>query len=255
MTDRREVIALIAAILVAVLILPARAAPADEYLKRGIALYRAKRYSEALVKFQYAVRVAPRHDEAWAWLGVTYIALGRNSEALAAFRRSVELNPRGRQAALARQWIDKLQANGPPPPALATPRGPIVRSLTELPPILQNQTSIGGGGYLFGQPYQVAVLHTNRAGLIMRTVYNLNGQYDRFEATVGVEDNGNLLQRAVAKVLGDGQVLFESQTLGSAEPPAKVNVSVRGVTRLELQTTALPVVLTVIWADPRLIKE
>ncbi len=38
MTDRREVIVLIAAILVAVLTLPARAASADEYLKRGIAL-------------------------------------------------------------------------------------------------------------------------------------------------------------------------------------------------------------------------
>ncbi len=147
----------------------------------------------------------------------------------------------------------------PAAPAMATPavtpQGPIIRFLTELPTILQLQTSTGGSGFLFGQPYQAAVLHTNQSGLIMRSVYNLNGEYDRFEATVGVADNGNLLQRATARVLGDGQVLFESPTLGSGETPARVSVSVRGVTRLELQTTALPVVMTVIWADPKLIKE
>jgi tetratricopeptide (TPR) repeat protein len=242
--------------------LPAIAAPGDEQLRRGISFYRSQRYAEALTEFQYAVHLAPRHDEAWAWLGVTYIALNRKDEALAAFRRSVELNPRGRQAGLAQQWIGKLQGTEPPPqppePVAATPapRTPQAVWVYRLPPILSVNSRVRVGGIaLYGLRYDTAILHTNRSGLISRTIVNLNGQYERFETTVGVRDNSNLLHRAVAKVLADDQVIFESATLAPAQPPAKVSVPVRGVTKLELQTTALPFVMTVVWADPKIFKE
>lgn len=142
-------------------------------------------------------------------------------------------------------------------PASTSPvqRGPTVRFLTELSPVLQLQSDLRTGGILFGQPYQFAVVHVNRAGLLMRTVYNLDGQYDRFEVTVGMEGTGNLLQQAVAKVYGDGQLLFESPGLGLSQTAVKISVSVKGVSRLELQTTGLPVVMTIVWADPKLFKE
>lgn len=135
------------------------------------------------------------------------------------------------------------------------PSGPTARSLNELSPILQLQTDFRSGGALFGQPYQFAVVHANRSGLIARRAYNLNGQYSRFEATVGMEGSGNLLQLAAAKVYGDGELLFETPTLGFGQPPVRVSISVKGIMRLELQTTGLPIVWTVIWADPKLIKD
>jgi hypothetical protein len=143
----------------------------------------------------------------------------------------------------------------PEPAATPVFRGPVARFLTELSPVLQLQSAVRTGGTLFGQPYQVAVVHTNRAGLIMRTVYNLDGQYDRFEVTVGLEGTGNLLQHAMVRVFGDGQQLYESPGLGMTQTAVKISVSVKGVSRLELQTTGLPVVMTIIWADPKLVKE
>lgn len=53
---------------------------------------------------------------------------------------------------------------------------PVVRFLTDLSPILLFQTDFRAGGVLFAQPYQSAVIHVNRTGFIMRTVYNLQGQ-------------------------------------------------------------------------------
>jgi len=234
--------------------LPTIDPPGSAALRRGIELYRARRYSEALAEFQSAAQGGPDQDEAWAWLGMSNVALGQTTQALAAFRRSVELNPQGRQADLAQQWIAKLEASAATP-APPTQRGPTIQSLTELSPILQLQTAFPGGGTLLGQPYRFAVIHANRSGFMARTAYHLNGQYDRFEVTVGMEASGKLLQQAAAKVFGDGELLFESPSLGLGQPPVKVSVSVRGVTRLELQSTGLPVVWTIIWADPRLIKD
>lgn len=145
---------------------------------------------------------------------------------------------------------------GPQTPApTAVPRGPVARPLAELSPAVQFQTAFRSGGVLFGQPYRFAVVHTSQSGLLMRTVYVLTEQYDWFEVTVGMEHTSNLLQQAVARVYGDGTLLFESPNLGLGQGPVRIRVSVRGVSRLELQTTGLPVAMTIVWADPRLIKE
>jgi len=222
--------------------IPALAGPADPYIRRGIAHYNAKRYSEALAEFQSAVRVEPRNDEAWAWLGITYTALGRNQEALAALRRSIELNPDGRQAANAKRWIDRLM-----------PRGPTVVYLADLRAVVGERRF--GQAQLFGKDYYKAMAtYTRDSGEV--TVYNLGGQYSRFRALVGMADNYEFYNGTpvVFRVQGDGQLLYESQPARSGDVPQEVDVSVRGVTRLELISIA-PYGPLAIWADPRLIKE
>ncbi len=221
-------------------------------LREGAALYQKGRYDEAIAKFNRAVKLEPNNADAHAWLGRTYL-----QKALLEFKIVARLAPNSENGATARKWIERIQGTGTSSGTASTqqprPTTPRVTSLAELPTVLGGRPSFETVT-LFGQVYERGIVFWN-SGDGMRFVYNLNRQYHRFEAVVGVGDNQNAKMWAVAKVVGDGQALFESQQLRPGEPPVKISVSVRGVLRLELITVFPPLGMNVVWADPKLIRE
>lgn len=67
-------------------------------------------------------------------------------------------------------------------------------------------------------------------------VYDLNGQYERFSAWVGVdaEMKGYSASSVVFKVLADGRELFSSGVMRIGTPAKRVDVPVTGVTEMKL---------------------
>jgi hypothetical protein len=65
-------------------------------------------------------------------------------------------------------------------------------------------------------------------------VYNLNGAYISFSATVGVDDEAKGVGSVQFQVVGDGVVLFDSGVVTNNDPAASVNISVAGVKTLTL---------------------
>ncbi len=67
-------------------------------------------------------------------------------------------------------------------------------------------------------------------------VYDLDGQFQTFEAWVGIDDEVAQLQQAsvVFQVYGDGKKLFDSGVLRSGDPAKRVSVSLSGITTLKL---------------------
>lgn len=71
-------------------------------------------------------------------------------------------------------------------------------------------------------------------------IYNLNGEYSRFQAYVGIDDfvgNGASDGSAVFQVWGDGQLLASSSRLTGADGAEFLDVDVTGVNQLRLVTT------------------
>mgnify|MGYP000716510643 CR=1 FL=1 len=89
----------------------ARAAPSpDAHLRQGIALYNQGRYAQAVEAFRKAIQADPRFSRAYAWLGLAYVKLNQPRPALEAFRKVVEIVPNSEDARVARQWIKRLEA-------------------------------------------------------------------------------------------------------------------------------------------------
>jgi len=65
-------------------------------------------------------------------------------------------------------------------------------------------------------------------------VYMLDGGYEKFSATVGIDDAIGRRGSVVFRVLGDGKELFKTDVLRGGMPSVAVNVDVAGVKKLEL---------------------
>ncbi len=87
----------------------------ETYVSRAITLYNRGRYPEAIQLLKRALQINPKYVRAWSWLGFIYVRIGRNQDALAAFKKVIELAPRSEDARIAQQWIAKLQSAKPPP--------------------------------------------------------------------------------------------------------------------------------------------
>ncbi|MCU0782267.1 MAG: NPCBM/NEW2 domain-containing protein [Akkermansiaceae bacterium] len=84
----------------------------------------------------------------------------------------------------------------------------------------------------------------------------LEGKGERFQATVGVDDHAGAAGSVVFKVSGDGRELWTSGVLRRGQPPQAVDVDLRGVKHLLLQTTDAGDGITddhANWADARLV--
>lgn len=66
---------------------------AENYIALGIQQLRVKKYDEAVESFHQAVKLDPSSSQAHHNLGVTYVRLGRDREALDEFRLSHRLKP------------------------------------------------------------------------------------------------------------------------------------------------------------------
>ena len=65
---------------------------------QGMTAWQKKDYQQAAEKFEKAVADYPQYDTAYNNLGVMYAHLGQNDKAMAAFKRSVELNDKNADA-------------------------------------------------------------------------------------------------------------------------------------------------------------
>lgn len=86
----------------------------------------------------------------------------------------------------------------------------------------------------------------------LEAIYSLGRRYNRFKATVGVSDTeSDLAAEVIFKVIGDGNVLYQSNRLKVGKVEA-IDVDVSTVLTLQLQVTRIgDVYPAVVWADPR----
>ena len=85
----------------------------------------------------------------------------------------------------------------------------------------------------------------------------LNGQYSRFESTIGVDGSSNTGSSVIYDVYGDGQLLYQSPKLTYASGAIPIDVNVAGVTTLRLVVLPAPGTTAstdhAVWADARLV--
>jgi hypothetical protein len=114
-----------------------------------------------------------------------------------------------------------------------------------------NENSQGGPIVLNGAAYAegLGVLANSSVSLA------LNGQYTRFESTVGVDGSSDTGSSVIFDVYGDGTLLYQSPTMTYGSIAIPIDVSVTGVTTLTLTVSAAPgstaATDNAVWADAR----
>lgn len=239
---------------------------AQAYVEQAIALYNKGEYARAVDVLKKALALNPRYGRAHSWLGLCYVKLGRNQEAIAAFKQVIVLAPNSEDAKVARQWLARLQpAAGPPgatptpvarpvPPQSAAPTGP-----TYLVDLLAatgvREVNRPREVQLFGQIYRRAMTETRnwRDNLEWRIVYNLQRRYARFKAVAGVVDGAAVDFNAKFEVRADGNTLHETRAKRAGDVPESLDLDVTGVLPLELVVRSTYRDYhnqMVVWADP-----
>jgi serine/threonine protein kinase len=77
----------------------------EELMRKGLTLYNAKHYKDAIIAFSYAIKVAPAYAPAYARRGQVYAYLKEYEKAIRDFDQALELDPQ-----LAWVAIDREQA-------------------------------------------------------------------------------------------------------------------------------------------------
>lgn len=97
---------------------------------------------------------------------------------------------------------------------------------------LRDRAPMGAGIELRGELYERGLVLIPRT----RLTFDLGGRFDRFEATVGIDDRAGDVGDAIVRISGDGNVLFEAENVRRGTLPHPVRVSVKDVRRLVLET-------------------
>lgn len=79
-----------------------------EYLKAGKASFDARQFDEARAYLSDAVRLDQKNQAAHLLLGVTYVKLGRGSEARREFNKAVQIDAKTGDAETAKSWLKRL---------------------------------------------------------------------------------------------------------------------------------------------------
>lgn len=129
----------------------------------------------------------------------------------------------------------------------------------DMQPLLAKRWNFALDQNLAGQPITLAD-QTYARGVTLHSraeiSFALGGQFENFAATVGIDDRMDSRGDAIARLIGDGEILWEGRVQGSADP-LDVQVSVRGVRMLTLHADYgedLDLSDQVCWAAARLIK-
>jgi hypothetical protein len=95
-----------------------------------------------------------------------------------------------------------------------------------------NDRSIGGPGFLVG-----GVTYTRGVGMVPRTrlTYDLGGNYDVFDAMIGIDDRGGPQAHAVFRVLADDKIVFEAGDRTRGLPPMPVHIELEKCRRLAIE--------------------
>lgn len=106
-----------------------------------------------------------------------------------------------------------------------------IPALTRKWPWLRDAAPLGRGIQLRGETFErglVLIPHT-------KLTFDIGGRFDRFQATVGIDDRAGDMGDAVVRVIGDGRVLFEAKGVRPRTLPYPVEVSVKDVHKLVLE--------------------
>ena len=113
---------------------------------------------------------------------------------------------------------------------------------------------------LLGKPLRLAGFPYDK-GLTMhsqsRLRFNIDQQFRRFAAVVGISDEMDERGDAAVAVVGDGRVLWEAHSVRGNQPPQEVLVDITGVKQLTLVVEFgedLDLSDHVVWALPRVIR-
>jgi hypothetical protein len=139
--------------------------------------------------------------------------------------------------------------------------------LSDLEPITVEEVAYFGrvmhwqrdAGFEGSPPRLKGKLPTRSLAMHSRSVltFALDGQYEKFKATVGFDDSAAGRGRVVCRVLVDGRAAFAEKDLRGDQDPRDVEVSVQGAKQLALEVDfgeGEDVGDRVIWAEPRLFR-
>jgi hypothetical protein len=155
------------------------------------------------------------------------------------WKQVASLDCRGARAV----WLSDLAPAGHEAQSILSPYFPptMNRGLIGRPIALRGKTHDHGIGL-----HAHATLH-----------YSLDARYDRFLAVIGVDDAARGAGSVIFRVRGDDRLLYESNTLRGNDPPATINLDLRGVQRLTLECDDagdLDVADHGVWADATLLR-
>ena len=87
----------------------AAAKQANAYLHEGLAHYAAGRNTEAIAAYKKAIKLKPDYPEAYLYMGYAYEQIKQYTDAIAAYRQYLRLKPTGSMAEYARKAIRRLR--------------------------------------------------------------------------------------------------------------------------------------------------
>ncbi len=64
--------------------------------------------------------------------------------------------------------------------------------------------------------------------------FTLNGEYNKFIADIGVDDEVGHLGSVIFKVQGDGIIIYESEIMKGDSPTEKIDIDISDYNKLEL---------------------
>jgi hypothetical protein len=105
------------------------------------------------------------------------------------------------------------------------------KGLLHAPWPIQKDRSVGG------KPMRLGGRRFDKGlGVHARTqlVYALDGQFERFCATIGIDDSVRPRGNVVFRASGDDNVLFDSGPVGGSDEPQEIRLDVQGVSELML---------------------
>jgi hypothetical protein len=105
------------------------------------------------------------------------------------------------------------------------------QGLLHAPWPIQKDRSVGG------KPMRLGGRRFDKGlGVHARTqlVYALDGQFERFCATIGIDDSVRPRGNVVFRASGDDNVLFDSGLIGGSDEPQDIRLAVQGVSELTL---------------------
>lgn len=107
-----------------------------------------------------------------------------------------------------------------------------VPALNRTKPWLRDRTPLGAGFVLGDRQYRRGLCVPPRTTL----TYRLDGEFDVFEATVGVDSRTSRQAHAILRVLVDDHVVFDSEAMTAHDDPKSVSIELGEAKTLSLET-------------------
>jgi hypothetical protein len=102
------------------------------------------------------------------------------------------------------------------------------------------------------QPTRSIAMHS-RSSL----TYALDGQYDKFKATLGFDDSAGTRGRVACRILVDGREVFADKDFRATSDPQEIDISLAGAKQMTLEVDfgeEQDVGDRIVWAEPRLFR-